>query len=265
MPNVSPLHELALLYLAVVLGADDDLSYAEREAVTDNLHRRYAYLNRAEVQNVVLEESAAHDIDALHTAAHDVIDVLGSILEDEEKREVLADLNRIAQADGVVIERERRLLEDIAASWGIETMRQPVEIARSMADVTTWDALHHLAFIYLVLAHAPDSDFSEDERQLILLKLREWAPNLDDEAIRSMLERAIDRYAQGVDEQMVAASVDAVKDSLPTERRKAALNDLVQIANADGVFLDSEEDLLNALAAAWDLDAFSGYGEAEKS
>ena len=55
MPNVSPLQDLALLYLAMVHDIDDDLSYAEREAVTDTLHGRYAYLDRAEVQNVVLE------------------------------------------------------------------------------------------------------------------------------------------------------------------------------------------------------------------
>ena len=64
---------------------------------------------------------------------------------------------------------------------------------------------------------------------------------------------------------MLTASIEAVKNALPVAQRKTALNDLVQIANVDGVFLDSEEDLLNDLVAAWGLDAFTDYGEQEDS
>ena len=83
MANVSPLHELALLYLAMAQGADDDLSYAEREAVTDALHDRYAYLDRAAVQNVVLETLTAHDEQALKDVARQVVEVLDRMLSDE--------------------------------------------------------------------------------------------------------------------------------------------------------------------------------------
>lgn len=263
MPNVSPLHELALLYLAMAQGAADDLSYAEREAVTDTLHDRYAYLDRAEVQNVVLETLTAHDERALKDAAGEVVSILDRMLSDQEKSTVLEDLFRIAEADGVVLDRERRLLETIAANWAValpSTMAEPPE---AELDVDAWSALHHLAFIYFVLAHAPDSEFSEKERQLVLQKLQEWEPSLDAAAVRAVMEQAMERYAHGPDPAMLAVSVEAVKSALPAAQRKAALQDLVQIANIDGIFLDSEEDLLNDLAAAWGLDAFAGYDEGE--
>ena len=255
MLHVSPLHELALLYLAMAQ-SDADLSYAEREAVVDNLHSRYAYLGRAEVQNVVLETLTGHDGAALRAAAHEVIDTLGEILSDEEKEATLSDLVRIARADGVILDRERRFLDDIATSWTVPLPLGKAAPTRAEADVASWGALHHLAFIYLVLAHAPDSDFSAEERRLILNKLHQWEPRLDEDAVQDVLDRAIQRYAQGPNAAMLTVSVEAVKLKLPAAQRQAALNDLVQIANADGVFLDSEEDLLNDLRTAWDLDAF---------
>ena len=258
MTNVSPLHELALLYLAMAQGADDELSYAEREAITDALHDRYAYLDRAEVQNVVLETLAAHDEHALEDAARQVVGTLNRMLSDGEKQSVLEDLVRIAEADGVVLDRERDLLESVAASWGIASTPSVVQRTGAEDDEVSWSALHHLAFIYFVLAHAPDSEFSAEERLLILKKLQGWEPSLDDDAVRVVMEQAMDRYARGPDPAMLVASIEAVKEALPAAQRKAALNDLIQIANVDGVFLDSEEDLLNDLVAAWDLDAFAG-------
>ncbi|MCH8961041.1 MAG: TerB family tellurite resistance protein [Bacteroidetes bacterium] len=265
MANVSPLHELTLLYLAMAQGADDDLSYAERETVTDTLHDRYAYLDRAEVQNVVLETLTAHDEHALKDVARQVVDTLDRMLSDEEKKSVLEDLVRIAEADGVVLDRERRLLGTIAANWDVAVPPTAAEWPDAERDVASWSTLHHLAFIYFVLAHAPDSEFSAAERLLILRKLQEWEPSLDDDAVRAVMEHAMDRYARGPDPAMLAASIEAVKNALPAAQRKAALNDLIQIANVDGVFLDSEEDLLNDLVAAWGLDAFTDYGEEEDS
>jgi len=264
MANVSPLHELALLYLAMAQGADDDLSYAEREAVTDTLHDRYAYLDRAEVQNVVLETLTAHDEQALKDVARQVVDTLDRMLSDEEKKTVLEDLVRIAEADGVVLDGERRLLGSVAASWAVALPPTVAERPEAEHDEASWRALHHLAFIYFVLAHAPDSEFSAAERLLILNKLQQWEPSLDEDAVRAVMEQAMDRYARGPDPAMLVVSIEAVKNALPAVQRKAALNDLIQIANVDGVFLDSEEDLLNDLVAAWDLDAFADFGGAEE-
>ena len=256
MPNVSPLHELALLYLAMAQSGAADLSYAEREAVTDTLHSRYAYLSRAEVQNVVLEALTSHDGEVLRVTAREVIGTLGEMLSDDEKKDTLDDLLHIARADGVILARERHFLDDIATSWTVALPLDEPAAPPAENDVASWRALHHLAFIYLVLAHAPDSDFSPEERQLILKKLREWEPALTEDAVQEVLELAIDRYAQGPHPTMLTASVEAVKVLLPVTQRQAALDDLVQIANADGVFLDSEEDLLNDLRTAWDLDTF---------
>lgn len=253
------LHDLAVLYLAMAENVEGDLSYAEREAVTDNLARHHEDLDRAEVQNIVLEVLTEYpDGEAVRRAARAVVHTLSDQLSEGQKRAILQDLARIARADGVVLATERGLLATVAESWAMPLPRDAVEpVSTTEHPDAHWDLLHHLAFIYLMLAHAPDHEFSEEERQLVLRKLQAWQPDLDEHAVHSVLERALERYAQGADADMLAESVDAIKHTLPAARRRLVLNDLIQIANADGIFLDSEEDLLNDLTLAWNVDAFA--------
>jgi uncharacterized tellurite resistance protein B-like protein len=252
------LHDLAVLYLAMAENVEGDLSYAERESVTDNLARHHEDLDRAEVQNIVLEVLTKYaDGEAVRHAARVVVDSLGTHLSAGQKKAVLQDLARIARADGVVLDTERGLLTRVAESWAVPLPHDAVEHGAATNPEENWDLLHHLAFVYLVLAHAPDHDFSGEERQLILRKLHAWQPDLDEQQVHTVLDRALERYAHGANAEMLNESVEAVKHTLTTAQRRHALNDLVQIANADGIFLDSEEDLLNDLMIAWDVDAFA--------
>lgn len=259
------LHDLAVLYLAMAENLEGDLSYAEREAVTDNLARHHEDLDRAEVQNIVLEVLIEYaDGETVRRAARAVVDTLRDRLSAGQKKAILQDLARIARADGVVLVTERGLLATVAESWAVPLPHDAVEPGSTPERPEAhWDLLHHLAFIYLVLAHAPDHEFSEDERHLVLRKLQAWQPNLDEHEVHAVLERALERYGQGADADMLAESVDAIKHTLPTTQRRDVLNDLIQIANADGIFLDSEEDLLNDLTLAWDVDAFADEPDGE--
>lgn len=127
-------------------------------------------------------------------------------------------------------------------------------------DTGEWSVLHDLAYIFLVLAHGTDHDLTETEVQVMLKKLHEWRP-LDAPAdMESVLEVAGEAYSMGEDGQRLKRSIDSVRKSLPREQRMAALNDLVKIANADGIFLDNEEDLINHLLSAWDVDPYANYG-----
>jgi uncharacterized tellurite resistance protein B-like protein len=126
--------------------------------------------------------------------------------------------------------------------------------------------LYDLAYMYLLLAHSTDDDFSGTERQVVLNKLGEWDPEAAEEDVLCMLRRAMAAYAKGGDETRLAEAVASVRAALPREQRMAALNDLVKIANADGVFLDNEEDLINHLQSALDVDPSANYeAHADKS
>ena len=250
------LRNIAYLHLTMAHGADGYLSDVELEAITEHLHARYAVEDRAVAQGVVMAALAQY-LERERTAgrSEDAALELCKHLSPEAREGVLEDLLSIAQADGVVLEPERRLLAALAECWDL-----PAPEGRT-SEPAAWDVLHDLAYVYLVLAHATDHDLSESEAHVILEKLREWQPGDAAADVQATLDAALARYAQGADEATLHASVQAVRDGLPEAQRMAALNDLVEIANADGVFLDNEEDLINELVAAWDVDPYANYGK----
>lgn len=261
------LSDLAVLYVAMARSVDDDLTSAKLDAVTDNLHGQYPEQDRAELQNVVLDIVAAYaSWAAMQPTALQRIRRLREQLSSSQKTAILTDLQRIARADGVVLDPERDLLSVLADMWDVDAASalrtQPL---RAETAAEAWDVLHDLAFIYLVLAHGTDGDLSNVERQVMLHKLQEWDSALDQRRVRRILDRSMKRYAEGADEAMLAASIEAVKAALPAAQRRAALKDLIQIANADGVFLDSEEDLINELMLAWDVEIADEDARASKT
>ena len=257
-PSVSEstLLGIAQLHLTMAHSTDGYLSDAELEAITEHLSTRYAPDGRAGVQEVVMQALAQYleQEQAMNRSEEIALDLCKELSLDV-RAGVLEDLFHVAQADGVVLDRERRLLAALAECWELPT---PEERTSGQAG-TDWSVLHDLAYVYLVLAHATDHDLSERETQVILEKLREWQPDTGD--VEATLNVALARYAQGVDEVKLHASIRAVREGLPEAQRMAALNDLVEIANADGVFLDNEEDLINHLVAAWDVGAYASYGK----
>lgn len=267
MPNRneadSQLRSLAFLYLAMGHGADNYLSGAELEAITDRLHTRYPDHDRAEVQDVVGEAMAVYmeSEDVVGTATELIVSLRDS-LSKTQREAVLDDVLAVAEADGVVLQNERTLLSSLAESWDVD-LKGTGGSANAGADRPSEEglsSLHHLALIYLVLAHGTDNELSERERIVMIRKLREWEPKREVLEIQSILNGALEQYARGVSEEQFSESVHAVREGMPASKRMAALNDLVKIANADGVFLDREEDLINQLLAAWEVEPYANYG-----
>lgn len=151
-----------------------------------------------------------------------------------------------------------------AARIGLEDKNMPRNDDPTVEE--DWGVLHDLAYIFLVLAQGTDDDLTETEVQVMLNKLREWKPGDAPADVLTVLETARNAYGskhgygRSDEEERLRTAIASVRQSLPRAQRMAALNDLVKIANADGVFLDNEEDLINHLLTLWDVDAYAGYG-----
>lgn len=255
----SQLRSLAFLYLAMGHGTDNYLSGAELDAITDRLHARYPGLDRAAVQDVVGEAIAVYmESENFSGTAMDRIASIRDGLSPRQRKAILDDLLAVAEADGVVLKNERSLLASLAESWELET---DTSDESGSGDAASWNVSHHLALIYLMLAHGTDNELSEQERTVMLRKLVEWEPQRSESEVRKILQAALDQYAEGVSEEQFTASIHAVREGMPENKRMAALNDLVKIANADGVFLDREEDLINQLLVAWEIEPYANYGK----
>lgn len=258
------LRDLALLYLNMAHRADDYLSDAELESVMEKLQARNIAQGRANVQEIVMEMldlyTGADDAEAL--ASRSILS-LRDCLTPMEKTAVLDDLRHIAGADGIMLRDERGLLTLLAEQWGVELDREHVEqnVRPEPEEGEHWGVLHDLAYIYLVLAYDTDYELSGQEIQVMLRKLQEWLPQYTEQQVRTVLNAAMECYASGPDEEVLGQAIEAVKEHLPRDKRMAALHDLIQIANADGVFLDNEEDMINNLLLAWEVDPYANYGK----
>ncbi len=253
----SSLQRLAFLYLTIAHQSDDYLSDAELESVTQMLTTRSEAQDRNAIQPLVMATLDLYmhteDVDAaMRDAAEHLLDALSI----DEMEGVLGDLKIIAEADGVLLSGERSILDVLADTWGLELVAERSWEGRER----DWGVLHDLAYIYLVLAHGTDNDLTETEVQVMLNKLQEWQPEDTSAEMRSVLTSAMNVYALGADEERLERAIQSVRAVLPREKRMAAMNDLVKIANADGLFLDNEEDLINHLLAEWDVDPFASYG-----
>jgi uncharacterized tellurite resistance protein B-like protein len=256
------LQSLALIYLAMAHSTDDYLTDAALESVTEKLFARSGRLDRAATRDVVMESIEVYtgvaDVRALIA---DEARRLNHILTPAQKAAVLDDLMYVAGADGVVLNNERGLLQELASCWGMTL--QPDHVAQTVteeSEAESWGVLHDLAYIYLVLAHGTDNELSQQEMQVMLRRLREWQPQYSEARVRSVLHSAMESYADGPVDAAFQHAIERVKVVLPHEQRMAALHDLIQIANADGLFLDNEEDLINSLLSAWEVDPYANYG-----
>ncbi|ACY48667.1 TerB family tellurite resistance protein [Rhodothermus marinus] len=247
------LQELALLYLIAASREGLPVGDGRLEAVIDQLQARCPTIPPDQLRALVLEAFdvllAAEDPEALLQATLEAVE---PHLSQAQRQVVLHDLLRIVEADGIVMESERQLLEMVARRWGLEPPYERVRVLDPGQEGIP-EVLIHLALLYLVLAHGVDHELTRQERQIIVRKLRAWCPDLTDQQLAAVLQEAIDRYAEGLTDAELRASAEAIKMALTPAQRLTAFHDLVQIANADGTFLDTEEDLLNELVDLWEL------------
>ncbi|PSQ95720.1 MAG: TerB family tellurite resistance protein [Bacteroidetes bacterium SW_9_63_38] len=250
-------HDLALIYIALAYGTDHDLSEDEMSTLTDALRDWTVMPNDARIQEIVMEATTAFLEGDARAEVRRSIDKLGNELSFEERRHALRDAIRIAEADGVLLEREQGLIQIVADAWSLKQMSE--ELIQDTSAVVqrqgeNWGLIHELAFLYIIVAHSADDDLSTKEIELILDRLQDWQSTLDEDELREVFRRALQVYAEGPGNSLVEGSVGALKEALPLVQRLTVLDDLRAVAQAEGPLTDTDRELLLNLARAWDIN-----------
>lgn len=120
-----------------------------------------------------------------------------------------------------------------------------------------WTTAHDLALIYCSLA-CVDRDLTDDEVAAIEDLLTERGSLSADRTAAGVVQEAARALKQSQKE--VRRAVRRVDRDLSPEERRETLHHLLRIAEADGVLLDSERELIHSLANAWDLKPLSDEG-----
>ncbi len=125
-----------------------------------------------------------------------------------------------------------------------------------MLDVKqTWTRAHDLAFIFIALAYGTDQDLHEDELATITDVLQHWRDNFPADEVQDVVMEAVAIFKGDEVDVEVHRSMNALKQQLSLADRHRALEDVVRIAEADGVLLHSERELIYQLAEAWEIRA----------
>lgn len=117
-----------------------------------------------------------------------------------------------------------------------------------------WTLTHDLALIYLALTHGADEELDSSEVDAMSRKLQEWHAGFDVDQIKSIMREVMLVYMGSSGEQMLEASIASVADDMPKATRIAILNDLADIASADGAIVMGEVDFIQQLAREWKVD-----------
>lgn len=251
-------HNLALIYIALAYGTDHDLREEEMDALTQALREWTLVPEKAHVQEVVMEAATAFLEGDARTEVRHSIDRLGEELSSAERRKALRDVMEIAEADGVLLEREQGLIHILADAWSLKQLSEELLEDTSAAvqrQGEDWGLIHELAFLYIVVAHGGDNDLSSAEIDVILDRLHEWQPQRSEDELRDIFRRSLQVYADEPGQSLIQSSVEALKEALPVVQRLTALDDLTTVACANGGGLtQNERELIMNLARAWDVN-----------
>ncbi len=141
----------------------------------------------------------------------------------------------------------------------IPAPRSHVEAAREvngfiiMPTHDTWTRTHDLALLFVALAYGTDYQLSDEELATITDKLRGWRNDFTVEQVQETVVEAMAIFLEDGAEHEVHRAIYELKDGLSEEERRRALEEVVQIAEADGILLNSEQSLISVVAEAWGL------------
>lgn len=128
---------------------------------------------------------------------------------------------------------------------------------RRMTRSDAWTRAHDLALVYISLAFGTDHDLVDNEVSTIQEKLGHWREHFDAADILEVIMEAVTVFLEGDAAHEVTESVNALRSSLDPAQKRRALEDVIRIAEADGILLTSEKSLITQVARAWNLKELS--------
>lgn len=121
----------------------------------------------------------------------------------------------------------------------------------------TWTAAHDLALVFIALAYGTDHDLSDEEIETITDALQHWRPDWETAVVEEVIMEAMAVYLEADTKAEVGRAIYKLRDGLSDEELRRALEQVVRIAEADGIMLSTEQSLITTLGEAWALKSLS--------
>lgn len=257
----SLLRDLALIYITLAHGADQDLSRVEVEAISRRLKAWKTQVTEETVLSAIKDALEDYTEDSVRSEVEAAVRRVRDEVDPDLRREIVDDLTEIAISDDKFLHEEGAFIGDLARAWGVhvgavERDDTPWSVLRGAAGDaesgrSDWTSLHDLAIVYLHVAHRTDADLDEHEVDVIARLLSGWMPDVAEDRAMEVVEEVMPAYVQGPDRRLFEDCLASLESAIPGHQREAILADLRQIAEADGRLLPEERDVIRKIAAAW--------------
>ena len=257
------LRDLALIYLTLAHGTDEDLTDDEVEAIASELYEWQEEVREESVLSAIKGALALYEREDALDQVNAAIENVRDALSEDDRQLILDDLVEIAMADGQYMHEESTFIGELASAWNVGVSGEDAghwaagawTVLQSEGPAESWTPVHDLALIYLTLAYETDDDLAADEVDAITAKISEWIPGAGETDVLDVVHEVMNTYVQGPKRRVFSEAVRSVGEAVPEHQHEALLADLRYVAEADGTILDSERRMIRQLAQEWGLPA----------
>ena len=180
------LRDLALIYIALAYGTDQNLDAAEMEIITRRLQDVQPGVSQGTVLRAVKEALDDYMQDEAHHCVDEAVQRLRLTVPQSLRRRILLDLTEIGKADDKFLYEEAQYIGELVVAWKVNLTDLAAQSAATWSILGPgtgdegWTPVHDLMLIYVTLAHRTDQTLSREEVEAIREKLGEWLPNADE-------------------------------------------------------------------------------------
>lgn len=157
-------------------------------------------------------------------------------------------------ADTAVGAREKLCRQGLQPAARSRHQLACIAVMTSASGPTEWSAMHDVALLYLALAHGTDFEIDPAEQLTMVERMEAQFPDAHRSRMQRVFDEAMLTYLSGYSREMVDASMASIKESMDKGRRIALLNDLAELASADGAIVPGEVAFIQQLARFWEVD-----------
>ncbi len=247
-------HDLALIFWYLLYSQNRTNSDREQQILVETLQGWNGAPEEDDaLKEIVLEALAVYsDQEERGNAITEALRHLYEKLTLDERHRAIESALRIAEADGLLVLTERRVLQRIADAWEVDRYAQAlINITRPQED--DWSSMHDIGALYVILAHSTDNKISSGEIATMVQRLMAWAPKLEEEDIRVVLRQVVKWYGTSPDQQALSQVVRSVRENMSAVQRVMVMSDLYEIARADGEMLEEEREMLATFMRSLDV------------
>ena len=117
----TPIHDLALIYVTLAHRTDKVLHRREVDAILEKIGEWMPGASSERLRQVWDEVLHTYEEQPEGRMLEDAVEAVSTTVPAHQRPAVLADLQYIAQADGVLLVEERVLIEQLARAWGLNS------------------------------------------------------------------------------------------------------------------------------------------------